>query len=185
MTDEDGRENQTRSNGRWEERRKRRRRSQTLYTREITCFVNSAAVTNGYSGGIEWRNGRSTSARTSSPSGMHCSSLYQRRHGCWNLRISRLRQASPVHEATHAARLLWSTCRASTRRELVDGLRHADCITANARVTPDSLEIGSLVDKQKVRHWTAERIWSPRSLSLQWDCVFDLFTGLTVDQKLL
>lgn len=26
--------------------------SQTLYTREITCFVNSAAVTNGYSGGI-------------------------------------------------------------------------------------------------------------------------------------
>ncbi|KAG7187699.1 hypothetical protein KM043_016755 [Ampulex compressa] len=45
-----------------EERRKprKRRRYQTSYTREITCFVNSAAVTNGYSGGTEWRNGRST-----------------------------------------------------------------------------------------------------------------------------
>lgn len=31
--------------------------NQTSYTREITCFVNSAAVTNGYSDGIEWRNG--------------------------------------------------------------------------------------------------------------------------------
>lgn len=29
---------------------------QTTYTREITCFVNSAAVTNGYSTGIDYRS---------------------------------------------------------------------------------------------------------------------------------
>ena len=107
-----------------------RRWGQTLYTREITCFVNSAAVTNGYSGGIEWRNGRSTSARTSSPSGMHCSSLYQRRHGRWNLRISRLRPA----QATHP---LPSSChpRGYTRREIASKhVQSLDETRARARV---------------------------------------------------
>lgn len=50
---EDVRNYGVRSNGRLERVEKEaEQESQTLYTREITCFVNSAAVTNGYSGGI-------------------------------------------------------------------------------------------------------------------------------------
>ena len=63
------------------------------------------------------------------------------------------RHKQPTHsprpatlEATRVVRLLRSTCRASTKREPVHGLRHADCVAANA--PGDLLEIGSPVDKR-------------------------------------